>query len=141
MAANLGVIAGIIFLALEVNQNNLLMESQTRANIASQISNQLYQSAESDYLEIFTSENFDGLTQLEITRRNRYLQSNLRMWENIHYQYRNGLYDESEFIKEREVWRNAVNGNMRFIICNSQTSNLFSEEFFSELESLLDQAC
>ena len=86
------------------------MESQTRANIASQISNQLYQSAESDYLEIFTSENFDGLTQLEITRRNRYLQSNLRMWENIHYQYRNGLYDESEFIKEREVWRNAVNG-------------------------------
>lgn len=35
--ANLGVIAGIIFLALEIRQNNTLMTSQSRANQSAQV--------------------------------------------------------------------------------------------------------
>jgi hypothetical protein len=35
--ANLGVIAGIVFLALEIRQNNTLMTSQSRANQSDQV--------------------------------------------------------------------------------------------------------
>jgi hypothetical protein len=28
-----------------------------------------------------------------------------RYWEDVHYQYRQGLYDEEEFSKHKEAWR------------------------------------
>jgi hypothetical protein len=37
--ANLGVIAGIVFLALEINQNSEMMRAQTRNEVANALTN------------------------------------------------------------------------------------------------------
>lgn len=31
-----------------------------------------------------------------------------RLWENTHYQYRNGLFDDDEFEADLEVWRDSM---------------------------------
>ena len=58
LLANLGVIAGIVFLAIEVNQNNLLMKSQTRSDIAQSITDVLLRVAFSDDA-VIASDNLD----------------------------------------------------------------------------------
>ena len=58
LLANLGVIAGVVFLAIEVNLNNLLMKSQTRSDIAQSITDVLLRVAFSDDA-VIASDNLD----------------------------------------------------------------------------------
>jgi hypothetical protein len=60
-----------------------------------------------------------------------------RYFENVHYQYRLGLYDETEFSKHKESWRSyfAV-GKMRVALW-CQYREITSAEFMAEIDSLL----
>jgi len=48
--ANVGVIAGIVFLAVEIRQNNRIVQAQTRAQIASESADHLMRRAENGEL-------------------------------------------------------------------------------------------
>jgi hypothetical protein len=60
-----------------------------------------------------------------------------RYFENVHYQYRVGLYDEAEFERQRLAWANYMNGSARApgVWCRYQ--HLVSAEFAAELNALL----
>jgi hypothetical protein len=85
----------------------------------------------------FRGDNGEELTGLEAYRYEGSVIAQLRYHENVHYQYRNGLFDETEFRALRELWRNGVFSakGMVDIWCSRQTG--FSAEFAAEVDSLL----
>ena len=138
--ANVAVIAGIFFLALETRQNSQMMRSQTRSQIAQSVSDSLYRVALSEYPTLFTISSFEGLSDADATRVRGLILATLRNWENIHYQYRNGLYDESEFVREKEIWRLSLERpTWKDVFCGLRDA--FSADFVGEIDLLLQTGC
>ncbi|HAJ76756.1 MAG TPA: hypothetical protein DCM64_09910 [Gammaproteobacteria bacterium] len=140
LAGNVGVIAGIVFLALEIRQNTSMMQSQTRDSMTEK------QMMFTDWIG----------TDIEIANilgrgQNRELQRGTpeytsfiflyhgiwREWENSLYQYRNGLFTESEFRPRQNRWRmNMSNPGTRELW--STMSSTFSLDFQQEMEVILN---
>ena len=122
ISANVGVIIGIFFLVIEVRQNNLLMMSQTRSQISQSISNVLFSQAQSPYLEdLVPPERMARYSSIGALRFNRIELGLFRIWENIYYQWERGLYEDSEFQSEREIWRGDINiPSIRRIFCDNR---------------------
>jgi len=107
LAANVGVLAGIILLIAELDQNRELVKAETRHAIADQYINFMQETVNSGEMAdiVLRVVNDEELTPQE---RLRY-QFRLRVWfriaGNVHYQYEQGLFDESEFASIKEQWR------------------------------------
>jgi len=104
--ANLGVIAGILLLVFELNQNRTLIAAQTRDSISQSVVSKLGESAGNSVLAdiVRRADVGEELTPTEQYQYTAYMISWFRVWENQHYQYRVGLYDETEFAAVRRVW-------------------------------------
>ena len=66
------------------------------------------------------------------------LAANLRIWENIHYQYRHGMFDDTEFESELVIWRFIVNSNKYFPTAWCLLRAFYSTEFSAEIDQLLE---
>jgi len=106
LLANVGVLVGIVFLALEIQQNTDIVKAQTRDNI-SQKQVEWLRDIGTDPLamELIRRGNSGNLEPDEVLSYSFISQSNLRMWENEYYQYKMGLFDESEFQPRIERWK------------------------------------
>lgn len=136
--ANIGVLAGILLLVYELNQNRLMIQAQTRTVLAQGVTDILYRlSTDNEISELWNRGNAgDELTESEASRFTRLVLSQLRYQENVHYQYRMGLYDETEFAAQREAWRRAYNTpGAAEVWCAVRMS--FSPEFAAEINGLL----
>ena len=138
MLANVGVLAGIVFLALEIRQNSNVVQAQSRAQIASDAADHLMRRAENPQLtEISIRANRGGeLTEVEQSQLGTSLQSRVRRWENIHYQYRQGLYSEEEYVGNRNAWRGLLSNPSARQHWERNRDSL-SPEFAAELDLLL----
>lgn len=60
-----------------------------------------------------------------------------RYWENVHYPYRNSLYDEVEFMAQREAWRNSMSRSRshRYHWCDR--GKTYSPEFKADMDELM----
>jgi hypothetical protein len=77
---------------------------------------------------------------IEELRFQQYYLGIFRMWENIHYQWNLGLYEDSEFAGEKAIWSQAVNrSSVRGLYCSSRDS--FSAAFQSQIEEILERPC
>ena len=66
----------------------------------------------------------------------------VRIWEDEHYQYRMGLYDEAEFTHERENWKAVLRSRPGPIALWCRSSGNYSTEFSKEINGLLkSRAC
>ncbi|MCP5347691.1 MAG: hypothetical protein H7A04_12625 [Pseudomonadales bacterium] len=98
LLANLGVIAGIVFLAAELNQNSSMMAAQTRTNITREIIESMEK--ENDPLILESTQRIQAGEPLNAEQTQAatiLLAQRLRHWENVLYQYDNGLFDDEEF--------------------------------------------
>jgi len=139
LAANLGVLGGIVLVILQLNQNERMIRAQTRHDIAMGIVDQLRDTANNAQLADLTMRTNGGAVltpgeRLQIQLRAGAL---LRIWEDEHYQYRMGLYDEEEFVHERNNWRGVLAGNpsIRQVWCRNSSN--YSSEFAAEVNALL----
>ncbi len=139
--ANVGVLAGLLLLAFELNQNHDMTRAQTRSEISRQITDFLSMVAgDSELASIMRrAQAAEELTADEDWQYFLLLSANVRFWENIHYQYRQGLFDEAEFEAERTGWRSVIQGNMVFSKYWCPTVEAYSTEFVAELNSLFDE--
>ena len=71
-----------------------------------------------------------------IQYRNREL-AMFRYWENVHYQYRVGLYDEDEFAKQKYAWDLYLNGKEATAKYWCRVRDMFSSAFAAEVDALL----
>jgi len=101
--ANFGVLAGILLLVFELNQNRALMAAQTRDSVSQSVVFALRDTAGNSVLtDIHHRANVgEQLTPTEQDQFATHMISWFRIWENQHYQYRVGLYDEAEFAAVR----------------------------------------
>ena len=138
LAANLGVILSIVFLAYQIGEQRELMKAQTRTAISSEVIGLLVSQATGEGLVSALRRSFDGeeLSPDDRFRLERISRAYFRYWENVHYQYRNGLYDEEEFRGSRVglKWRLSRPG-VAAIWCD--TEEQYSREFVAEVERLL----
>jgi hypothetical protein len=141
LGANVGVIVGLALLLLELNQNREMMRAQTRHEIAMGIVDLLQVPAADEQLAdlMYRAETGGELTPQERFRFHMRTNALLRYWEDVHYQYRVGLYDEVEFSKQKEAWRAALvrSEGMRMYWC--QVRNLYSPDYASEMNALLPE--
>ena len=138
LAANVGVILSIMFLAYQIGEQRELMKAQTRTAISSEIVGLLVSEATDEDLLSAERRSNDGeeLSPDDRFRLDRISRAYFRYWENAHYQYRNGLYDETEFAGAREAWKYRLSRpGVAAIWCDSV--EVYSPEFVAEIERLL----
>ena len=145
--ANLAVLAGIIFLGVEIQQNTFMMKAQTRDSLAQK---------ESDWLMIVGSDEFasdivircnEGMIEIDTPdyhRCNMMEQSHLRIWENEWYQYRQGLFDEQEYLARRASWKatltvpQGLQNNPHLQIWRRESAN-FSLSFKEQIDKIFEE--
>jgi hypothetical protein len=143
LLGNVGVIVGIFLLVYELNQNRDLMQAQTRHELSQGLVELLIaNNSDSELMSIRLRGNRgEDLTELEFERFQMAASIEMRYHEDVHYQYRNGLYDETEFNAQREMWKNIYAAiGRKVVFCTSRSG--YSPEFVKEIEGLLgNSAC
>lgn len=144
LGANIGVLVGIILLILELDQNRDMMRAQTRNEISraglDMLAGWSGNPALADAIVRANSgEELSPSEQFMIRARSETV---FRLWENIHYQYRQGLYDDSEFNASISTFSRILSQQPSLIDAWCQTSAMYSVEFAEQLQSLLpDDTC
>jgi hypothetical protein len=95
----LGVAASLVFVGLEIRQNTAVARGQARQELAALNQEWLIlQSTDSTFSDIYRKawiEPDSSLTASELARANWALRLNLRRLENVYFQFKEGLVDES----------------------------------------------
>ena len=97
--ANVGVIAGIIFLAVELNQNSELLAMQARSTqISTKVSQQLpFLSNDGGIADLWVAAaTGDSLTVSEGFRLRAFYNMNVETWNALYREVTNGLLDETD---------------------------------------------
>ncbi len=141
---NIAVVVGILLLVYELSLNRQMMRAQTRTAISEGLTSYLTTMGSdaqlaSLYLRGHAGEASTFGEELSVDEAGRYgllIQALISYFENVHYQYRNGLYDESEFNAQRNAWARlfALKG-LAGVWCVSRNER--SPEFVEEIDGLL----
>ena len=137
LGANVGILIGIMLLLLELEQNSTMMRGQTRNEVSSELINLMSQVVENrDIAELIDRANSgEELTPVESIQYEHREVAMFRYFENVHYQYRQGLYDESEFSTQREAWRRYASPARIKFWCDYRLT--VSLEFRAEMDRLI----
>ena len=144
LAANLGVLIGIILLVAELDQNREMMRAQTRNELSRGVLELLGSLVENKNLAdvMVRANNGEELTPTQDYIFGAQAERVFRYWENVHYQYRQGMYDESEFSKHLDTMQAVLIDNQALINFWCQKRSLYSTPFVVELDGLLvERAC
>ena len=137
--ANLGVLVGILLLVYELSQTRDMTRAQTRNELSQgliAIMLDLADDAETAGL-ILRGDNGEELSEVERARYENLTVAQLRYHENVYYQYKSGLYDETEYLAQREGWRNFVFHTIGLVEVFCTMRSGLSPAFVSEIEGLL----
>lgn len=99
LLANLGVLVGLLLLVFELSQTRQMMEAQTRHELSQGIIDQgIAVATDRELAELIEKAQTGKLnSRAEEIQWNWWLIARVRYWEDVHYQYRLGLFDQAEF--------------------------------------------
>ena len=139
LGANIGVLIGIILLIVELDQNREAVQAQTRADLSQGIVDLMGLVASNDELASIRRRIDLGevATEDEQYRYDLITRAFVRYWENVHYQYRQGLYDDAEFAAHREAIRDYFAYSRSIVAFWCANRHGMSREFVKEIDSLL----
>lgn len=130
LGANLGVLVGIIFLIVEVQQNNLIARAQTRMDIAGSMRENIlmFSSPEGISIQAKLTRGEDLSLEEQIWIRLSF-RNEIKAWENVAYQYSLGFYDQEEIDTYRQTWMDRA----------QRCREPFGEQFFEAFQSFSNQ--
>jgi len=139
LTANCVTILGLLLVILQLRQNRTLMRAQVRHELASTIVDLLNTSANNSQLASVirragVGEQLTADEQFQFQLRSNAL---LRYWEDVHYQYRLGLYDEIEYERQKAAWKATFANSAGFVRYWSEVRTLYSPRFAAEIDGLL----
>jgi hypothetical protein len=131
LGANIGVLAGIFLLIFEIRQNRQAIRAQTRNDLAQGAISLISLAVENPHVAdiIVRSNRGEDLTETENYILFSRAESYFRYFENVHYQYRIGAYDEAEFSRHMDTMRITTANTASLRQFWSEYSSMFSEEF------------
>ena len=125
LGANVGVLAGMVFLGFEIRQNSEALLAGSRQDLLAadlQLLDNLM-----DYPQLYDPANTKNLTGEDLSRRDVYFVSTLRIREYAWQQYRNGLVDADTLASYLEP--------LRFIFDSDEGHEfLLSRTYFGDTE-------
>jgi len=139
LAANLAVLAGIIFLAIEISQNTDMMRTQmnqSRAELAMNEAESLYNS---DYIPALLTKISQGgdVSAEERERYSHLFRALNRNWDNQLRQYREGFLDDNiPRSVRRAVIREIASTNLARELWE-QTKQIYSDEYIAFVDGIL----
>ena len=107
LGANIATLCGVLMVIVQLQKNRELMRAQVRHDMAVGIVELLNSSAGNSQLASVLRRGSLGedLTPDETMQFELRTNALFRYWEDVHYRYREGLFDESEFSTQKEAWR------------------------------------
>jgi hypothetical protein len=138
LAANCVTILGLLLVIVQLQQNRALMRAQVRHELASTIVDLLNSSAGNSQLASVLRRAGRGEQLTEDEQFQFRLRSNalFRYWEDVHYQYRLGLYDEEEYSRQKAAWKASFANSIGLVSYWSEARTLYSPRFESEIDGL-----
>ena len=138
LGANLAVLLGIILLIVELDQNRDMMRAQTRHELSMGIVDLLLVAASNEQLAdvMYRASSGEELTPRESLQFQMRTNALFRYWEDVHYQYRVGLYDEIEFARQKGAWKAAFAKSKAMGTYWCEVRALYSPEFMAEMDRL-----
>lgn len=137
------MLIGLIILIIELDQTREMNRGETRNQVAAELLELLRDVGNNPQLAdlLQRAESGDELTPSEFLQYQQRILSMLRYFENVHYQYRQGLYDEGEFSTQKEAWRKVYgqSSSATHIWCEYRST--FSPQFREEYDGLLEKVC
>jgi hypothetical protein len=139
LAAICVTILGLLLVILQLQQNRTLMRAQVRHELASTIVDLLNSFANNSQLAGVLRRGSLGEKLTEDEQLQFHLRSNalLRYWEDVHYQFRLGLYDEVEYSRQKAAWKATFANSVGFVKYWSEVRTLYSPRFAAEIDGLL----
>lgn len=139
VGANVGALIGLLLIVVQLQQNRDLMRAQIRHDLAMGIVELLNTPAADSQLASVLRR---GALGEELTPDERFqfdLRNNalLRYWEDVHYQYRQGLYDEVEYAAQKRAWGGTLARSVGLVAYWCEVRTLYSPQFMTELDTLL----
>ena len=138
LGANLGVLIGLVLLIFELSQTRKMMKAQVRHELAMGIVDILQVPASNQELAraLVRANAGEELTPLEMYQVRMRTNALFRYWEDVHYQYRIGLYDDAEFERQREAWRASFTRSALQKTYWCEVKSHYSESFSAEIDAL-----
>lgn len=139
LGANLAVLLGIALLVLELRQNQDVMRAQTRNDITQGELTLLLSTAENRELAeiVVRANNGEELTPVERLRNGLRSESVFRLWQNVHFQGRNGTYDEEEFEKHLDTMEMVLDSNPGLVAYWCVNREIYPVAFKNEISGLI----
>jgi len=143
LAANIGGLAAVILIVVQLQQNRELMRAQVRHELSTVIVELINSWANNGQLaSVLRRGNLgEPLTPDELMQFRMRNNALFRYWENVHYQYRRGLYDRVEFAKQKDAWKATFAGSVGAIAYWCEVRTLYSPHFMVEMDGLLPRKC
>lgn len=141
LLANIGVLAGIFFLAIEIQQNTQMIESQTRNSITENIVASSIPAASNEYSANVLLRGFRGEIEPQTGESITWVlfsQSIFRNWENEWYQYRSGLFAENEFGPRMRNWYGLLE-LVGFRNYWAENREIYSESFREQIDRVISE--
>jgi hypothetical protein len=138
LTANIGVLAGIVFLAIEINQNTESNQAQTRSDVASNHVWLWEMMLDNGIQELFDQASTNDIEPGSPDYRTfrSYSRTLFVVWENEWYQYTRGLYDDDSFRAQRERWRDVFSYPLVREVWKD-TTQMHTESFVTEINSII----
>lgn len=139
LAANVVTVAGLVIVILQLYENQRMTRAQTRHGLSSTIVTILSDTANNPQLASVIYRGANGLPLTPVEQFQFEARSNalLRYWEDVHYQFRMGLYDEEEFDRHRDAWAATIRQSKGFVEYWCRVRQLYSPAFANEMNRLL----
>ncbi len=136
--ANLGVMAGLMFLAIELNQNTQVTIAAASEEIANQSLNFFSLGIDNQVLaralhKQSVGEELDGFEQSQISRSQYF---NFRVFENAYLQYRRGFFDQTEWTKYRRIIALKLTNDPFARRMWEETADEWTAEFAAEVDDI-----
>ena len=137
--ANVGALIGLLLIVVQLQQNRDLMRAQIRHDLSMGIVELLNTPAANSQLASVLRRGASGEDLTPDERFQFELRSNalLRYWEDVHYQYRQGLYDEVEYAAQKKAWGGTLGRSVGLASYWCDVRTMYSPLFMAELDALL----
>ena len=147
LLAAIATFATLVYLAMQIRHNTRMVKAQIRDSIATkQMNLSGIPATDSELAELLArtfpdpqAENPFGFTPGEQFRVMSMHLLIFREWENSHYQYEEGLFDDSEFQARLETWKGTM-AVSAFRASWMRVRETFSSEFREEIDRLAEVA-
>jgi len=140
LAANIGVLTGILFLAYELRQNTVATRMEAASNFQGSFSEiEFFIAQNPEFAELLEAgRNGDELTGASALRLQVFYGNVMRTWQNAHLQYLSGTLDEGVWLGSRTRLGMVLNDD-RGLLDHWQTNESQFSPAFNEMMSALVQ--